>query len=147
MATGGRPTDSPAAKRRRFRAVWRVVWIVCLMLVGGGVYLKIRHAPPVFPPAASLRAERVQATPYTGTVHVTPEEAMSAAQTDGLSGTAISIQLVHLKAFGYRGSAWEVSAVDGSFPTPSGPVLHGPWVVLFFSPRTARLIGWIRVNT
>lgn len=137
MMRGARPA-------RRFPR-WTVGPAVFLA-VAAAVYFDARHAPPVYPSGAALRAQGVIATPISShSVRLSPEEAISSAETDGLAGGALSVRLVRLQAFRYRGPAWEVSATHAQYQPLSGPAVSGAWVVLFFNPNDGRLIGYVGV--
>ncbi len=137
MTRGARPA-------RRFPR-W-AVGLAVFVAAAAAVYFDVRHAPPVYPSGAALRARGVVATPISSrSVLLSPEEALSSAETDGLAGGALSVRLVRLDAFGYGGPAWEVSATHAQYQPLSGPAVAGAWVVLFFNPNDGRLIGYVGV--
>lgn len=124
-------------------------WMVGAAVVvaaSAGIYFDVRHAPPVYPSARALRAQGIVTAPLpTRVAHLSPEEALSSAETDGLAGGSMAVRLVHLSGFGYHGRAWEVSATHAQYQPLSGPAIAGAWVVLFFNPNDGRLIGYVSV--
>lgn len=137
MISGARPG-------RRFPR-W-VIGVAVVLAAIAGIYLDVRNAPPVYPSTASLAREGVSAVPVSGSGNLSPEEALSSAESDGLAGGSMAVRLVRLDAFGYRGRAWEVSATHAQYQPLSGPAVKGDWVVLFFNPEDGRLLGFAVVN-
>jgi len=135
-----------SALRVRGRTVRWAAGAAVLMAVVAAAYWDLRHAPPVYPPGTALLRQGIRTVPIGGMGTLSPEAALSEAESEGLAGGAMAVRLVELRGFGYRGRAWEVSATHAQYQPLGGPPVHGEWVVLFFDPQDGRLLGYAAVN-